>query len=73
MRRREPDVLEALLGDRRVCRVYRTSIDDGQWRLWRTGEPFRQRFTGRFEDDGNTIVGRSEKAEDARTMRPSPT
>jgi len=49
--------------DRGICRVYEMSIGDGQWRLWRTGEPFPQRFTGRFEDDGNTIVGRWKKAE----------
>ena len=36
----------------------------GEWRLWREGAPFPQRFTGRFEDDGDTIVGRWEKAED---------
>ena len=50
--------------DRVVCRVYEMSIDDREWRLWREGEPFAQRFVGRFEDDGNTIVGRWEKAED---------
>lgn len=49
--------------DRSVCRVYEMSIGDGEWRLWRKGEPFPQRFTGRFADDGNTIVGRWEKAE----------
>jgi hypothetical protein len=36
----------------------------GQWKLWREGEPFPQRFTGRFTDDGRTIVGRWGKAED---------
>lgn len=50
--------------DRGVCRVYEMSIVDGEWRLWRAGDPFAQRFTGTFEDDGNTIVGRWEKAED---------
>jgi hypothetical protein len=49
--------------DRGVCRVYEMSIGDGEWRLWRRGEPFPQRFTGRFEGNGNTIVGRWEKAE----------
>lgn len=37
------------------------------WRLEaieREGEPFAQRFTGRFEDNGITIVGRWEIAED---------
>jgi hypothetical protein len=50
--------------DRGVCRVYEMSIGDGEWKLWRVGEPFPQRFTGRFEDHGNTIVGRWEKATD---------
>jgi hypothetical protein len=50
--------------DRGVCRVYGMSIGEGEWKLWRAGDPFPQRFTGTFEDDGNTIVGRWEKAED---------
>lgn len=50
--------------DRGVCRVYEMRIADGEWRLWRTGAPFAQRFTARFEDDGNTIVGRWETAAD---------
>jgi hypothetical protein len=50
--------------DRGVCRVYEMSIGDREWRLWRAGQPFPQRFIGAFEDDGNTIVGRWEKAED---------
>ncbi len=50
--------------DRGVCRVYEMSIGDGEWTLWREGAPFPQRFTGRFTDDGNAIVGRWEKAKD---------
>jgi hypothetical protein len=50
--------------DRGVCRVYQMSIGDGEWKLWREGEPFSQRFTGRFEDGGDTIVGRWEIAQD---------
>src|SRR5215212_3484066 len=44
--------------ERGVCRVYEMSIKDGQWRLWREGEPFPQRFTATISDDGNTIAGR---------------
>jgi hypothetical protein len=40
------------------------SIDDGEGKLWRKGEPFSQRFTASFCDDGNTITGRWEIAED---------
>lgn len=50
--------------DRGVCRVYEMSIDDREWRLWREGASFAQRFSGRFEDGGDTIAGRWEKAED---------
>ena len=46
--------------DRNVCRVYEMSIGDGEWRLWREGEPFAQRFTATISDDGNTIDGRWE-------------
>ena len=46
--------------ERNVCRVYEMSIGDGEWRLWREGEPFGQRFTGRFSEDGNRIDGRWE-------------
>ena len=50
--------------DRGVCRVYGMSIDESEWRLWREGEPFAQRFVGRFEDGGDTIRGRWELAMD---------
>jgi hypothetical protein len=50
--------------DRGVCRVYEMSIGDGEWRLWREGLPFPQRFVGTIQDSGNTIAGRWEKAQD---------
>lgn len=53
---------------RGVCRVYEMSIDAGEWRLWRHGAPFAQRFTGRLEDSGDRIVGRWEKAEDGSSF-----
>jgi hypothetical protein len=49
--------------ERGVCRVYEMSIGGGEWKLWREGEPFAQRFTARFDDDGATIAGRWEIAE----------
>jgi hypothetical protein len=49
---------------RGVCRVYEMSIGNGEWKLWREGKPFSQRFTSTFSDDGNTITGRWEIAED---------
>jgi hypothetical protein len=42
------------------------SINDGQRKLWREGEPFPQRFAATISDDGNTIIGRWEKAPDGR-------
>src|SRR6266545_3553736 len=50
--------------ERGVCRIYEMSIGDGRWKLWRDGEPFPQRFTATISDDGTTITGRWEKAED---------
>lgn len=55
--------------ERGVCRVYEMSIDAEEWRLWRQGEPFAQRFRARFEDGGRTIRGRWELAEDGAEFR----
>ena len=49
---------------RGVERVYRTSLSDGVWRIWRDAEGFSQRFTGTISDDGNTITGRWELSRD---------
>jgi hypothetical protein len=50
--------------ERGVSRVYDMSIGDGEWKLWRRGKPFAQRFTATFSEDGKTMFGRWEKAED---------
>lgn len=55
--------------ERSVCRVYEMSIGDGEWKLWRQGEPFAQRFTGAISEDGNSIIGRWEIAEDGADYR----
>ena len=55
--------------DRGVCRIYEMSIDEREWKLWREGEPFAQRFIGRFEDGGRRIVGPYELAEDGVNFR----
>jgi hypothetical protein len=34
--------------DRNVCRVYQMGIGRREWKLWREGAPFNQRFTGRL-------------------------
>jgi len=41
------------------------SLGNGEWKLWREGAPFSQRFTARISEDGNTITGRWEIAEDS--------
>lgn len=46
--------------ERDVQRIYAMSLEDGIWKMWRDGEPFNQRFTGHFSEDGNTITGRHE-------------
>jgi hypothetical protein len=56
--------------DRGVCRVYEMSIGDGEWKLWRSGEPFAQRFTATISDDGLTIAGRWELADDGADFQP---
>jgi hypothetical protein len=53
--------------DRGVCRVYQMSIGDGEWKLWREGDPFPQRFTGTISEDGEKISGRWDKAADGVT------
>ncbi|MGE5595075.1 MAG: hypothetical protein ACM3S1_03455, partial [Hyphomicrobiales bacterium] len=55
--------------ERGVCRVYQMDIGNGEWRLRRDGEPFSQRFTASFSNDGNTITGRWELAEDGTNYR----
>ena len=55
--------------ERDVQRIYAMSLNGGVWTLFREGAPFSQRFTGRFSEDGKTIDGRWEAAEDGKTWR----
>jgi hypothetical protein len=55
--------------ERDVQRVYEMSLDNGVWKLWRDGEPFSQRFTGEFSEDGKTIAGRWEIADDRKNWK----
>src|SRR2546421_13095131 len=64
MRRRERHLLPALLRRSRCLPRVEMSIGGGEWRLWREGEPFAQRFTGKFEDGGDKIAGRWERTDD---------
>jgi hypothetical protein len=53
--------------DRDVQRINEMSFRGGVWTLWRDGAPFAQRFTGTFSEDGMTITGRWERADDGAT------
>jgi Protein of unknown function (DUF1579) len=52
---------------RGVARVYGMSLEDGEWKLWRHGEDFSQRFSGTFSEDGKRIEGRWDIALDGET------
>jgi hypothetical protein len=62
----EPETFRQHYFDSRgVHRTYAMALSDGVWKLRRNApDPFPQRFTGRFSDDGKKIAGRWEKAED---------
>jgi hypothetical protein len=53
--------------ERDIQRIYEMSLRDGVWKLWRGGKPFAQRFTGTFSEDGQTMTGRWERADDGTT------
>jgi hypothetical protein len=55
--------------ERDVQRIYAMSLAHGVWKLWRDGEPFSQRFTGEFSEDGKTITGRWEIADDGKSWK----
>lgn len=65
----EPDSFRQHYFDSRgVARIYEMTLRDGIWRLWRDApDPFPQRFSATFSEDGATIKGRWEKAEDGST------
>lgn len=52
---------------RGVSRVYRMSLDDRVWRIWRNAHGFNQRFEGRLSTDGRTIDGHWEQSADGKT------
>lgn len=41
---------------RGVSRVYKMSLSDGVWKMWREAPGFSQRFNGVFSQDGNSIT-----------------
>ena len=58
-------VCSVLYADERgVARIYRMSLDDGVWKMWRDSPGFSQRMTGTLSADGNTITWRGELSRD---------
>lgn len=51
---------------RAVSRIYRMSLEDGVWRVWREAPGFSQWFAGTFSRGGTLIRGRWEKSGDGR-------
>jgi hypothetical protein len=61
----DPDRCSMLYADERgVARIYRMSLDDGVWKMWRDSPGFSQRMTGTFSADGNTLTCRGEMSHD---------
>jgi hypothetical protein len=61
---RESPLLMHYFDSRGVFRVYETKFADALWEFWRTATGFSQRFAGRFTDNGDTIIGRSQLCTD---------
>lgn len=53
----EPRLCLHYFDSRGVFRVFEAGADETSWRLWRDSPGFSQRFTAKFADDGDTIVG----------------
>lgn len=54
---------------RGVHRVYRTTLSQGVWTMWRDAPGFNQRYTGIMKDGGNVIEGQWEMSEDGKTWK----
>ena len=68
----EGHYLQHYFDSRGVARVYKMTLADNVWRLWRDAADFspldfRQRYTGTFSDDGQTITGSWEICHDGTT------
>lgn len=54
---------------RGIARIYQMTFEGGLWKLWRDSAdfsplPFRQRFEGRFTNDGDRIEGLWERTQE---------
>lgn len=66
------EYLQHYFDSRGVARVYRMTLRDGVWTLWRDTPDFSpldfsQRYTGTFGDDGKEIAGAWEISNDGET------
>jgi hypothetical protein len=59
--------LQHYFDSRGVARVYEMSFADGVWKLRRIAPGFSQRFTGTFDETGDTIAGTWESSSDGST------
>lgn len=69
---REGNYLQHYFDSRGVARVYKMSLENRVWKLWRDEADFSpldfsQRYTGTFSDDGKTIAGAWEICHDGKT------
>ncbi|MGQ0608681.1 MAG: hypothetical protein ACT4OQ_09495 [Chloroflexota bacterium] len=55
---------------RGVFRIYRMSLDNDAWQVWRAAPDFHQRYIGAIRDEGRTIQGRWESSPDGSTWEP---
>jgi hypothetical protein len=64
--------LQHYFDSRGVARLYEMTFADNVWTLERHADApdFSQRFTGTFDDDRNTIVGRWESSSDSSNWKP---
>jgi hypothetical protein len=70
----QDEYLQHYFDSRGVARVYRMTLDDSVWTLWRDEADFspldfRQRFVGNISDDGRMIAGRWEICHDGTTWQ----
>ena len=60
----EASLVQHYFDSRGVSRIYKMSLSEGVWKLWRDAPGFSQRFTGTFSNDGKTVQGLFEKSGD---------
>jgi hypothetical protein len=51
------ELIQHYFDSRGVARLYRMTLEDNVWTLWRSDPDFSQRFTGTISPDGARITG----------------